>query len=359
MPLIRSDKPMALVRLNQQLERVEIAELKLDNPIAFAFFDGLPADERDAALIRAINIGVLAMKEDRLAAFLSKTTNELGTELQNLKMIFEMKQEVFFKTAIKGALAEDDVAEFLQEFCREKKFDDVIELTGNSAGKLHRNKTGDILSKLDGRDDLRIAIECKFDKSIRVGDIGTKDVFGRKADTVWSQLIEAQANRDGKIAIIVLDRSLIDANVLKTFDNVSFIPGVGFVAIIDTQRGNFANLGIAYLLARDVAVNTKVGELDHNLLVILIRRILKDIADISQVRELVASNAENLRKILEKISKNFVSMEFTRDVLLRFLEVGTLTSEELLLFYTGEGVSEKYKTLEPDITHLLEGSNGK
>lgn len=43
--------------------------------------------------------------EDRLSAFLSKTSNELGTELESLKMIFEMKKEIFYKSSIKGCLS--------------------------------------------------------------------------------------------------------------------------------------------------------------------------------------------------------------------------------------------------------------
>lgn len=56
---------------------------------------GLPEDKRDESLTRAIYIGVLAMKEDRLAAFLAKTQNELGTELEHLKQIFDLKQQLF------------------------------------------------------------------------------------------------------------------------------------------------------------------------------------------------------------------------------------------------------------------------
>jgi hypothetical protein len=71
--------------------------------------------------LRAIYIGVLAMMEDRLSSFLSKTSNELGTELESLKMIFEMKQELFYKTTMKGMIAEEDVAEYLNKFFKSKK----------------------------------------------------------------------------------------------------------------------------------------------------------------------------------------------------------------------------------------------
>src|SRR5690606_16033311 len=180
-----------MLKINQQLKRIEIKEFEIENQIVFNYFDNLPASERDDKLLRAIYIGVLALMEDRISAFLSKTSNELGTELESLKMIFDMKKELFYKTSIKGSLAEDDIADFLNEYFKEKRLKDVAILTGNEAGNLPRNKTGDIICKVDGESDLRIAIECKFDKSIKLGDIESKDIFTRKYDSAWSQLIES------------------------------------------------------------------------------------------------------------------------------------------------------------------------
>ncbi|HMN26318.1 MAG TPA: hypothetical protein PKE38_17555, partial [Ignavibacteriaceae bacterium] len=136
---------MSTIKINQKLKRIEIQEFELDNEIVFNYFDNLPATERDNKLIRAIYIGVLAMMEDRISSFLSKTSNELGTELESLKMIFEMKKELFYKSTIKGSLAEDEIAEFLNEYFQSKRMKDVALLTGNSAGELHKNKTGDII----------------------------------------------------------------------------------------------------------------------------------------------------------------------------------------------------------------------
>src|SRR5665811_2580735 len=101
---------MANIKINQKLKRVEIQKFELDNDIVFNYFDNLPSNERDDKLIRALYIGVLALMEDRISAFLSKTSNELGTELESLKMIFEMKKELFYKTTMKGMMAEEDIA---------------------------------------------------------------------------------------------------------------------------------------------------------------------------------------------------------------------------------------------------------
>lgn len=341
-----------MLKINQQLKRVEIKEFEIENQIVFNYFDNLPASERDEKLLRAIYIGVLALMEDRISAFLSKTSNELGTELESLKMIFEMKKELFYKSTIKGVLAEDEIAEFLNGYFQEKRLKDRAFLTGNTAGIIPKNKTGDIICEVDGNPDLRIAIECKFDKSVRLGDIETKDLFTRKTDTAWSQLIEAQANREGKVSLIVFDISLVDNSILKNFENVGYIPGIGFVAIINSQRGDYSNLAIAYMLARDIALNAKEVELDKDLLAMLVNRIIKDINEITTIKNLVQNNIDNNKAILKQLEKSFLLMEFNQQYLRKFLEDGTLTKRDLLDYYSGEEIKDRYKLIEKDINQM-------
>lgn len=341
-----------MLRINQQLKRLEIKEFEIENQIVFNYFDNLPATERDEKLLRAIYIGVLALMEDRMSAFLSKTSNELGTELESLKMIFDMKKELFYKSSIKGVLAEDEIADFLNQYFSEKKLKDRAILTGNSAGIIPRNKTGDIICEVDGNPNLRIAIECKFDKSVRLGDIETKDFFTRKTDTAWSQLLEAQANRDAKVSLIVFDISLVDNSVLREFENVGYIPGVGIVAIINSQKGDYTNLAIAYMLARDIALNAKQVELDKDLLMILVNRLIKDINEITTIKSLVHNNIENNKAILKQLEKSMLLMEFNQQYLKKFLMDGTLTKEDLLNYYQGEDVKDKFRIIENEINAL-------
>ena len=303
-------------------------------------------------MLRAIYIGVLALMEDRISAFLAKTQNELGTELESLKMIFDMKKELFYKTTVKGILAEDEIADFLNEYFKEKKLNDVAKLTGNIAGSLPRNKTGDIICEVDGNPELKIAIECKFDKSVKIGDIESKDVFTRKMDTAWSQLMEAQANRESKVSMIVLDISLVDNSILKNFENVGYIPSVGFVAVIDSQKGDYSNLAIAYLLARDIALNAKDVKLDKDTLTIIVNRIIKDINGILNIRRLVEANIDNNKEILKQLEKSMLLMEFNHEYLNKFLKDGSLNKKDLLDFYMGENVKEKYKSIEKEINNL-------
>lgn len=290
---------MPTIKLNQQLKRVEIDKFEIENEIVFNYFNNLPVSERDEKLVRALYIGVLALMEDRISSFLAKTTNELGTELESLKMIFDMKKELFYKSTVKGSLAEDEIAGFLNDYFKEKRLADKAYLTGNVAGTLPKNKTGDIVCEINGNPDLKLVVECKFDKNVRLGDIESKDIFTRKSDTAWSQLIEAQANREAKVSLIVFDISVVDNSILKNFDNVGYIPGIGFIAVIDSQKGNYSNLAIAYMLARDIALNAKQVEIDKDLLVILVNRLIRDINDILTVKLLVKNNIENNKAILK------------------------------------------------------------
>lgn len=343
---------MGIVSLDQKAGRVQISSFEVENKILFEFFNRVGAVDRDEQLHRALYIGVLALMEDRLSSFLSRTSNELGTELESLKLIFDMKKELFYRSSVKGLFAEEDIAEFLVEFLEKQRLQDRVELTGDTAGKLHRNKTGDIVCHLSGGGGKRIAIECKFDKGIRLGDIQTKDVFARKSDTAWSQLLEAQANRGGSAGIIVFDLSLVDNSILNTIQDVRFLPAVGFVAIIDSQKGDYRNLAIAYMLARDLALNTKEISLDADVLHIIVNRIIKDLLNIASIKALVHTNIENSKKILAQIEKSMMLMEFSQRYLVKFLSDGTLSKRDLLDFYAGEELRDRFRLIEREINDL-------
>ncbi|MEO7213336.1 hypothetical protein [Mucilaginibacter sp.] len=338
-----------MISLNQQLKRVEIKDFEIENAVVFSYFDNLPATERDSKLLRALYIGVLALMEDRLSSFLSKTSNELGTELESLKMIFDMKKELFYKSSVKGSLAEEEIADFLNDYFSEKKLKDKALLVRNIPGILPKNKTGDIVCELEGKSDLKIVIECKFDKSIKVGEIESKDVFLKHTDTAWSQLIESQANRDAKISLIVFDVSLVDVTVLKQFENVGYIPGIGMVAVVNSQKGDYSNLVIAYMLARDIALNATPVELDKELLAILVNRIIKGLNEVLTIKSLVESNIDNNKSILKQLEKSMLLMEFNQHYLKKFLNDGTLTKTDLLNYYNGEDVKDKYRLIEKEI----------
>lgn len=346
-----AEKAKKIVSLDKQNRRVKIAAFELDNPLVFDFFNGKVAEaDYDETLLRALYIGILAMQEDRLAAFFAKTENELGTHLESLKAIFEMKQEVFFKTAVKGMAAEEDIIDYLNTFFSRRGYADTAEPSGTKRGALPGNKTGDILCHVDGsKKDCDIAIEAKFDKSYKWGDIREKDVFTKKADTAWSQILEAKANRQSRVGVIVFDRSLVDKSITDQVENAGFIKGVGFVAIVDSQRGDYSNLAIVYDLARDLVLADTTYNAENDTLALLVKRLLKDLDGMLAVTKQCDAIDKANEAIRDTLQKNLLSFNFTKLYLEKFLKDGELNSGDLFAFYNAEDIKDKFRALKLEV----------
>lgn len=338
------------MRIDHKLSRVQIDSFEISDELVFRYFDSLPEAEREAALMRAIRIGVLAQMEDRFSSFLAKTTDDLGVQLENLKLLFDLKQEVFHKTAIKGVAAENDILQFLEEYIALRALGDVVSLTGTSKGLLKNNKTGDIMAFVGGeRGGRKIVIECKFDKSIKLGDIDSPDIGSNKYDTAWSQLLEASVNREANASIIVFDKTLADASIQKAVDGVSYVEGIGFICIIDYESGNYHNLAIAYMLARGLALRKEGKTVEVEFVNMLIQRLLKDIRDVQGIEGLVRNNIKNNQQILKSIEKSLLSIEFNQQYLAKYLEDGILGKQDLLDFYQREDIRTQYKLIAKEI----------
>ena len=338
------------MRIDHKLFRVQIDSFEISDELIFQYFSSLPESERELSLLRAIRIGVLAIKEDRFSSFLSKTTDELGVQLENLKLIFDMKQQVFHKTALKGIAAENDIVRFLEEYIASHDLGDIVNLTGTTKGILKNNKTGDIVVFVGGENgDKKIAIECKFDKSIKLGSIDTLDIGSNKYDTAWSQLLEASVNRDANTSIIVFDKTLADPSIQKAVDGLIYIDDIGFICVIDYESGNFHNLAIAYILARSVALRKDGRNVEIEFVNMLIQRLLKDIRDIQSIETLVRTNIKNNQQILKNIEKSLLSIEFNQQYLAKYLEDGFLNKSDLLDFYQRNDIRAKYKLLTKEI----------
>ncbi len=340
------------ISLNQKLKQLEITSYAIQNDIIFNYFDKVPEEDREERLFKALYIGVLALMEERIGAFLAKTKNELGTELEYLKILFDMKKVTYDRSAGKGKIGEREIYDYLTEFLKKKGISDAVTLTGDKTGELPRNKTGDILCDIAEGGGKRIAIECKFDKSVDLGDITSADISKNRKDTAWSQLLEAQVNRGADIPLIVFDKGTASAGIQKNCDGVLFLPEAGFVVLVDSQKNDFDNLAIAYLLARDIVLNAKPVDLDRDVLAALVNRLVTEMKDFLSIRTLVETNIENNREILKKMEKGLLMVEFTSKYLAQFLESGTLSRKDLLAFAQAEEMRTTYKLIEAELNKL-------
>ena len=84
----------------------------------------------------------------------------------------------------------------------------------------------------------------------------------------------------------------------------------------------------------------------------IVSRIIKDINEILVIKSLVQNNIENNKAILKQLEKSTLLMEFNQEYLKRFLIQGTLTKKDLLDFYTGEEVKDKYRLIDKEINEL-------
>ncbi|SNB26176.1 conserved hypothetical protein [Flavobacterium psychrophilum] len=106
------------------------------------------------------------------------------------------------------------------------------------------------------------------------------------------------------------------------------------------------------MLARDIALNAKPIELEKDLLAILVNRIIKDINEVLTIKSLVLNNIDNNKAILKQLEKSILLMEFNQEYLKKFLNDGTLTKKDLLDYYSGEDVKDKYKLIEKEINGI-------
>ena len=120
----------------------------------------------------------------------------------------------------------------------------------------------------------------------------------------------------------MFDASLVDSSILAAVQDLKFLPGIGLIAIIDSQKGDYRNLAIAYMLARDITLNAKTLELDTDVLKIIVNRLIKDARDMALVKHLVTANIDNMKQILAQIEKGILLAEFNQRYLIKFLAEG-------------------------------------
>jgi hypothetical protein len=334
---------MPAITLNQAEKSVHLSNVSTDHPLVFDFFNQLPEVNRDEAAQRALVIGVMALMEDRISAFLSRTENELGTHLESLKLLYDRRRLIEARAPAGGVAGEEEVYNRLKQFFEKRGWtDDNIRMTGASAGAMRNNRTGDLVVEFQGRPDRSVVVEVKFDRSKALGDWGDGDSTSRARDTALSQLIEARANRQTQFSVIVFDRNRSSQALLKAVEDIKWFAGAGFVVIIDHDRADYSHLFLAIDLLRSMT-EPGVKVFDDSVLEGLLARMSRDLATILQTRELLKENHQNLKKIAASIEKHAVLVEFTLDLIKRGLNEGRLDARLVLEIYRGEGVVENLK----------------
>lgn len=334
---------MPIISLNHGTKSVQLTDAKTDHPLVYQFFNELPESSRDAELQRALVIGVMALMEDRIAAFLSRTENELGTNLEALKKLYDRRQLVEANAAAGGVTGEREIHNRIKNFLDTNGHpNDKAQSTGATAGALRNNKTGDIVIQFEGDPNRTIAVEVKFDKTMSLGDWADGDSTSKTRDTALSQLFESNANRETQFAVIVFDKNRCAPALREAVRHIKWMPSAGFVVIIDHDRADYAHLFLAIDLLRTMT-NVGMSTFDDRVLEALLSRMSEDLATVRDTQKLLRENNQNLQKIAKTIEKHAALVEFTRELIKQGLSQGRLDAKLLLELYRGERVVTELK----------------
>ena len=324
---------MDAIKIDHKTKTVSLEKVVLKNNLIYEYFSKIPVNKREELFKKALYIGVLALVEDRLSAFLAKTKNELGTELEYLKVLFDLKTEMFMKSAVKGKIAERELVTILNDYFDLREWKDYAILVGDNEGKYKNVKTGDILCFADGKEDEKIVIEVKFQKSLPLGDLSKRELKNN-TNNIWGQLLEAKANRNSKQSIIVFDKT-ISPTLEAKLGPVSYIPNVGFISIIDTQAGDFQPLFASYNIARSVVLSDKTLVSQNALFKKIVEKVLYEIKNILSIKTMIQNNIKNNEKILNTLETALKDLELTDTYVAKFLEGESIDSEEFYKFFIG------------------------
>jgi hypothetical protein len=319
---------------------LDIEKIQIDNSIVTEYLAGLPENQREQAIVKAIGIGVLAEIKGEIAQFLHETEGELGKQLASLKALYELRELRFKETSRKGEKAEQQIMQALAEIQRAADYnnDEIIDVSLRQ-GQLPRNKTGDVLVAIDGKNEYSIGFEVKLDKGVKLGLLDNREPAAQ-TDTAVGQLLEMRANRETGANVIVFDEDSVDPTVAAAcVGGVKFIQAIGFIAIVSTRRGDFSNLAVVYAICREMAqaaVHTK--SIDGQVMTMIVERLLYLLNDYKSVEREVTSiqkSADKIKASLEKVSQYIAS---TEGYLKHFLESGELSKKQLNDFYHGKEI---------------------
>ena len=329
-------------------KKLHIDKVVIDNPLIVEYIDSLKQDEREKAIQDALGIGIMAGIKGEIAHFLDRAEGELGKHLGSLKALYDLQRLRFEETTAKGIIAEDQVINALRKFAKTSGFvSDEINDTSTTDGHIDGNKTGDILIRVEGDTDQLIGLEVKLDKSVGFGDLKKRDPLA-KSDTALTQLIETSANRKTKLNIIVFDEEKVDNTVKKECpEGVTYIPNIGFISIVATQKNDFRNLALAYVLSRELILSkSDMSKLNENHLKIMLTQLVKVLSDYGAIKTEVSNIQSSAQKILDVSEKTRALVDHSAKYLANYLEKGQISEEELWNYINPDGVRNQLELVK-------------
>lgn len=330
-------------------ESVVFPERKVIDRLVFLYFKGLPKEDRLTEYDRALRIGCYALLEDRIGAFLNSTEERLGLEFEYLKLLYD-KRQASMATASKGSIAEDFLERRLIEEAARLGFQDQIRRTGDTAGSLSNekgiNKTGDIIIEVGGPSGPRIVIESKLSSKINEGSIEEPNHANKKSDTVWSQLVEAAANRDASFSILLLDSGSTGGPLATNVDPIKWYPGAGLAVKVNVEKDDLQPLFNSYAILRSLLIGQARPDISRDALHAVVKRAIGEVKRIQALKENIAA----IRNSAQAMTKTLAQSESALHQILETLSVASSdpspNQRDLLELYLGDPVREAISRLD-------------
>ena len=140
--------------------------------------------------------------------------------------------------------------------------------------------------------------------------------------------------------------------ILKAVQDLEFHPNYGFVVIIDSLRDEYANLEIAYRIARRFALSDQVASMNQALLRSLVRKLIEESRKLVKIEKLARDAIKKVQDIVIVSHRGREALDFCNSYLERFLDTGRMSTEDLLEFYSGHSLKEKDREIGKFITGL-------
>jgi hypothetical protein len=330
------------IKLKTDPLRVEFTgDFVIEDQGLYEFFKRYPAREYDIYFERALRLGAYALEEERIAAFLGRAESELDAGLERLKTIYKMVH-LKEKSTGKGTVAEIELSDILQKYIDDMHWNDQVAATGNKVGAIPRRKVGDLVVRINGG-ELSVVIESKMDASIPEGDPTSLDERAKRSGnaekSAYGQNLTALVNRGSQVAISVFDKEFASASI-RNLQPITFRPELpGFVVKIDRARGDYANVCLAYSMAREMAL-LGVQRIHGDHLNLIVKRMVRDLevlgkteANLGDIEKAADTTKKSVDCIRETVAATRVSLEQTQQMLKSVLTGDVRTLDKLRLYF--------------------------
>ena len=311
---------------------------EIEDEFLYECFKAEPAERREEVFKEFLTVGAYAYKEDRLHTFFRRLEGEVEGRLEELKVLYKVRQ-LNELTTQKGAAAEKEAVEVLREFAMEKGWPDEVRDLSTTPGRMAGRKVGDLLIEI-GTSNKKIVIEAKVDKAVQLGDptsTDNRDLKLKSEKSAYGQNLTSLANRDADVAIIFLDKSSMSpqiTTIASDHNGILFHPELpGFVVVVDKERGDWTNLQLAYSLARWIAL-LEQPVTDYRRVDLALKRLVRD-------TEILRSLDNSHAKATKAAQQTLDSLEAMTAVIAGVAESAKVSQELVKSVLAGEQISEE------------------